>query len=74
MIPEAKHLSQQQSSEAKLHRKELQGGSGQQEVMKERGIYEINNGNKVLPIGISWELQERERERGDGRVWYRSEW
>lgn len=46
MIPEAKHLSQQQSTEAKLHRKELQGGSGQQEVMKERGIYEINSGNK----------------------------
>lgn len=41
MIPEPKHLSPQQSTETKLHRKELQGRSGQQERMKGRGVYEI---------------------------------
>ncbi len=41
MIPEPKHLSQQQSTETKSHWKEFQGRCGQQERMKGRGIYEI---------------------------------
>lgn len=68
MIPEAKHLSQQQSTEAKLHWKELQGGSGQQKVMKERGIYEINNGNK----SVTHRYKLGAAREGQGGRWWKS--
>lgn len=41
MIPELKHLSPQQSTEGKLHRKALPEKCGQQGLMERWSIFEI---------------------------------
>lgn len=67
MIPEPKHLSQQQSTETKLHREELQGGSGQQERMRGQSVYEIKALLRTQKCGTNWKMG-RERCVGGSRA------
>lgn len=69
MIPEPKHLSQQQSTETKLHREELQGRSGKQERMRGQSVYEIKALLRKQKCGTNWKMGRERCVGGEAGHW-----